>query len=39
MLDLEERQRNSLIQYMTYAKTYEKVKYDYDWIYKTRYIR
>lgn len=39
MLQIDERQRNSLIQYMTYAKTYENAEFDYDWIYRARYIR
>ena len=39
MLDINERQRNMIVQYMVYVKAYEKNAVDYDWIYRTKYIR
>lgn len=39
MLEFTERQRNMMIQYMVYVKAYEDTTIDYDWIYKTKYIR
>ena len=39
LLDINERQRNTVMQYMVYVKAYEKTAVDYDWIYKTKYIR
>ena len=39
MLVLTEKQRRIMIQYMLYAKSYEKADVDYDWIYRTRYIK
>ena len=39
MLEINECQRRKIMQYMVYVKTHEKTVVDYDWIYKTKYIR
>lgn len=39
MISVNDRQRRIIIQYIVYIKAYEKTSIDYDWIYKTKYIR
>jgi hypothetical protein len=39
MIDVNDEQRRTIIQYMTYAKAYDETPIDYEQIYRTRYIR
>ena len=39
MLEITEQQKRTIIQYMLYVKAYDHCKVDYDWIYRTRYVR
>lgn len=39
MLEINEQQKRTIIQYMVYAKAYETSGVDYDLIYRTRYVR
>ena len=39
MLEISNQQRRMIMQYMIYVKAYEKTAVDYDWIYRTKYIR
>ena len=38
MLALTEDHKNTLLQYLVYAKSFEEGTVDYDMIYRTRYI-
>lgn len=39
MFEINEEQRRQVIRYMLYVKSYDHCKIDYDWIYRTRYVR
>ncbi|MBR4932945.1 MAG: hypothetical protein IKZ03_00670, partial [Clostridia bacterium] len=39
MLEITEKQKKTLLQYLVYAKSFDDGTVDYDMIYRTRYIR